>query len=86
MQMLILMMLGFSLMIETTTSIFYPPFCVACAKMAFPVTHSNVNGPSKIDWLGYWLTPCGLKPLNKKFDAILHLDHSCNATELHMFI
>jgi hypothetical protein len=38
------------------------------------------------DWLGYWLTPGGLKPLKKKIDTILHMDHPCNATELHMFI
>jgi hypothetical protein len=38
------------------------------------------------DWLGYWLTPQGLKPWNKKIDTILHMDRPCNATELRMFI
>jgi hypothetical protein len=42
-----LMMFVLSLVIGTTTSIFYPPFYVAHAKMAFPLTQSNVDGPSK---------------------------------------
>jgi hypothetical protein len=37
-------------------------------------------------WLGYWLTPQGLKPWKRKIDSILHMDYPCNATELHMFI
>jgi hypothetical protein len=38
------------------------------------------------DWLDYWLTPQGFKPLKKKIDAILCMDRPCNATELRMFI
>jgi hypothetical protein len=38
------------------------------------------------DWLGYWLKPRGLKPGKKKIDAIIHMDRSCDAIELRMFI
>ncbi len=36
----------------------------------------------KTDWLGLWVTPWGLMPWKKKIGAILHMDQSCNATEL----
>ena len=32
------------------------------------------------DWLGYWLTPRGLKPRRKKIDNILHMDRPRNPT------
>jgi hypothetical protein len=38
------------------------------------------------NWLGYWLTPKGLKPWKKKIGAILHMDCPGNATEQGMFI
>jgi hypothetical protein len=37
-------------------------------------------------WLGYWLTPRGLKPWKGKIDTILHMDCPCYATKLCMFI
>ncbi len=40
----------------------------------------------KTDWLGYWLTPRGLKPWKRKIDTILYIDCPCNTRELRMFI
>jgi hypothetical protein len=38
------------------------------------------------DWLGYWLTPRGLKPWKKKIDAILHMDRPRTTTDIRRFI
>ena len=38
------------------------------------------------DWLGYWLTPDGLKPWHKNIDAILRMDRPRNIKHMHGFL
>jgi hypothetical protein len=77
------MMLVLSPVTGITMSSCKPPFYIDYSKMASPLAHSSVNGPSeKLTGLDNGLCLNDYTLEKENIDAILHTDQPCNATEL----